>query len=434
MDTADENASDSETDGTHEVVTDEMYEKLKEEIHETSRELGISLEEATRHVYGSHGLQEPRKGKVVESISDLKPGMGRVTVKARIISVHQGTRQGGEGIYHYGLLGDSDSDVRFSAWSEFPFRPGSAIIAQNVRVREWNGKLEVVINKYSTVTVTEETDDLIPQIEEGVPSLISELEYDSKNVDLEGRILDLRKKSVKVKGSERTVIEGLIADRSGRIEFTCWGPLDIQKDACYRIIGGYVKPFKGRLFFNFDAGCIIREISDSALPPAIELKRPNRIRIADLESNLMAGPVEIHGTVVSLRPGSGLVRKCADCGRRKLNGQCPVHGRSETVDDLRLRAVFDDGTDTLMLRGDRKMVEEMLETDMDSMIQRSKDEMDTEWAEVELRRKLIGHPVVVTGDPVVNDYGTSVSLDSLVIEPEIEEMKGEIVQLMEVMS
>ena len=434
MDTEKQNAPDSKTDGAHEMLDEEMYNKLKEEIHETARELGISLDEAARYVYSSHGIKEPRRGRTVEELSDLTPGIGRVTLRARIISVHLGRRQGGEGTYHYGLLGDSKSDVRFSAWSDFPFKPGTAIIVQNARVREWNERLEVVINKYSNVTVTEETDGLVPELEEGVPSLISELEEDSRNVDLEVRMLDVRKETVNVKGSERTILKGVIADRSGRMEFTCWGPLDIQKDACYRIIGGYVKTFKGNLNLNFDAGCIVREISDSSLPPAKELKRPKRIRIADIQGTAGTGPVKIHGTIVSLRPGSGLIQKCDECGRRIINGQCPIHGRSESSEDLRIRAVFDDGRDTAMLRGDRTVVENILGTNMDTIVEKAREDMDPDKTARDLNNLLIGHPIYVVGDPVVDDYGVSITVEHLEIGEDIDELKGELVQLMEVMA
>lgn len=434
MDTANEKAPESEIDGAQEDEQGIVYENIKEEIHRLADDLGISLEEAARAVYSDHGMKPPVKSREVDSLGDLVPNMGKVTVKARIISVHKGERQGGEGHYFYGLLGDATSDIRFSAWVDFPYRPGTSIIAQNVSVREWNKKFEVVINRTSSVTITDDQEGLIPELEGEIPSSISELTDEMNNVDIQGRILEISRDTVVVKGSNRTILNGSIADATGRIDFTCWGPVDIQKDVCYRIIGGYVKSFRGSVKLNFDAGCIIQEVNDPNIPPIEDLLKPVKVRLADVSRGLHKGPVIITGTLVSVKPGSGLVSVCSQCFRRMMNGQCPVHGVVDPETDLRLRAILDDGTDTTILRGDRDLVERVIGKRMDALKQEAKEKMDQEFVKKELISILAGHPMKVTGDPLFDDYGMTLQAKEIEIGFDIDEVKDEIASMLGVIA
>ncbi len=426
----DQTVSDEETEGTHMDGTGEDYEKMKEEIHRMAKDLSIPLEEAARAVYSAYGRPPPVRANSLDFLNEIVPGMRGVTVRARVISVHSALRQDGESSYFFGMLGDSRTSVSFSCWVDFDFQPGEALVAQNVSVREYRDKLEIVINRYSFLSPLESLEGLIPPVEDGVPQAISELVEGSVNIDILGRIVDLSSSKVNVKGVEKAVLHGVLADRTGRIDFTCWGPMKLERDTCVRLIGGYLRSYRGSNRLNFDAGCILRELPSDVLPPLADLVKPRPARLSTLMESGISGPVEVRGTIVDLRPGSGFFLKCPECGRRAVKGQCTVHGRVEGIPDLSMRAIFDDGTGTAMMRGDRWAVESLLGQDLDTVTGEVKETMDPELVEGALKEKLIGRPFTLLGDPVKDDYGLTIFIQELIPGWDRERLMEEVSSLM----
>jgi len=406
---------------------------VAERVHRMARELGISLEEAERAVYAQTGQRLGARPQLVGSVNDLKPEMRAVSVRARVISVHEASRGEGKGTYFYGLLGDSGGDINFCSWTDFPFSPGDPVMVQNGSVREWNGKVELVIGDHSTVTGIMDTQDLLPDVEDSVPMSVSEVCDGMKNADLQGRVIELREVSGIVKGAPRTVVNGTLLDSSGRIGFTCWGAIDLVDGACYRIVGGTVRAYQGSIKLNFDPGAIVKPMPDDSMPPLTELMRPAQFRVHLLQDGLLPGPVTIRGVVVDIRPGSGLVRKCCECGRRVTKGQCTVHGRVEGEDDLRLRAVLDDGTGTIMARSGRSIVEGILDRDMASLLMEARSNLSSDFVVEELKERMVGRTWTMTGDPSMDEYGPSLTLSNA--EPGLDHamLMEEVISMAEVL-
>lgn len=407
-------APETGKEGTLEDSIEDCFDEIKDEAHRLSRELGVSLEEAVRSIHASKGTRPIPPSRAIGSLEMLRPGMMNISVRARIVTLHEGERSDGGGKYHYGMLGDSGSTIPFSAWTDFDFRVGDALLLQNVTVREWKERPEMVVNDRSHISPIDDLEGLLPSIEEGVPGTISELGPDSRRIDLECRVLELRKGEVTVRDSPREIARGCIADRTGRMDFTCWGPVDLVKGKCYRIIGGYVKDHKGSLRFNFDPGAMIKELPDDRLPPIEELQRPSVTRISEVLSRRYFGPVMLRGTVLDVRGGSGLVKRCTDCGRRMTKGQCPVHGRTNGEDGLSLRAIFDDGSGSAMIRAEGPVVEQLLGRRVGEVVNELKESLDPSIVLSELSSRLTGRPWTIVGDPSVDEYGIAVSVKEMV--------------------
>jgi len=405
-------ASSEEMDRTH-TENGIDKEELKEEAHRRAKELSVPLEEAERMVYSSYDLEPPKATRSIDHLSDLSPGMRNVSVRARVISVHRARRQDGEGSYYYGIIGDSTSTIPFSSWIDFEYDPGDALVLDNISVREWKERPEVVINRYTTVSELDDAKGLIPSMEDGVPSAVSELTDGTVNVDVVVRIVEAKPSELTVNGVEKEVVHGTIADTSGVMDYTCWGPVDLEEGACYRITGGYARNFRGVLKMNFDAGSLIRRMGDDLLPPVEELTRPRPSRIIDLMTPGPGGAVEVRGTVVDVRAGSGFILRCPECGRRSVKGRCVVHGKVDGEPDLSLRALFDDGSGSAMIKGDRWIVESIIGRGLDEIREEILSSMDLEEVEETLRSILIGHPWTIKGDAVLDDYGLSIYLHEM---------------------
>jgi replication factor A1 len=387
--------------------------EMKEEVHRLSRDLGIPLEEAERSVYGNYGIDPPGEHRTITDLSEIEEGMYGITIRARLITVHRGERKDGKGEYFYGLMGDSSTTLRFSAWRTFDYTPGDALVIQNVSVRTFRDELEVVINEKSTISSTEEIEGLLPPVEDTVPGMIGELEPDARKVDIEGRIIDLNRGEVNVNDKPKEILRGTIADSSGRIDITCWDPLPLERGECYRVIGGYVKEYKGILRLNLDNGTIIKMVSDERLPSYEDLKAPMDVRIWELMRTRLGGQVRLRGTVLDVRSGSGIFRKCEECGRKLIKGQCTVHGKKKGEEDMAIRAVFDDGTGTCMLRGGRSLVESILGRPMEVISSEVREAMDPDMVAEELERALVAKTFTVTGVSIMDDYGMNLNVSGM---------------------
>jgi len=433
MTKAQQNAPETEPDrALRELGKEEIFE-IKQEVHRISEDLGIPLEEASRMVYEEKGIHLPERTKVVDSISELVPGMRNVSIRARIISIQKMERKSGTS-YFRGFLGDSGSEIRYTAWVQFPFEPNTPVFIQNVSVREWNGKSEVVINDNSFVSPIEDTEGLLPRIEEGVPSTISELNKDSRDVDVEVRVVESREVTVNSRGRQVDIVKGMIADRTGRISFTCWGPVSIKEGGCYRIIGGYIKEFKGQMDLNLSPGSIFRPLSDDRLPPAEELMRPEDSRIINLLEGRFSGPVSLRGTILDIRSGSGLFQRCLECGRRLNRGTCTVHGRTKGEWDLGFKGIFDDGSATAFIKGDRVIVESILGSSLEELTGEVQENLDPETILRRLEDEMLGRPITITADPGLDDYGITLQISRIEIGWEMEKFEREVISLLEVIA
>ena len=68
------------------------------------------------------------------------------------------------------------------------------------------------------------------------------------------------------------------------------------------------------------------------------------MKIEEIDSRDSMFDVAAAGNVVSVRPGSGIISRCPECGRVVQKASCRVHGKVEGIRDMRIKAVLDDGT------------------------------------------------------------------------------------------
>ncbi|MGA1819792.1 MAG: hypothetical protein ACMUHU_02165 [Thermoplasmatota archaeon] len=425
-------APERETDGAlRENEGDEVF-KIQEEVYRLSEELGIPPDEATRIVYEERGLKMPGRTKVIGSITELAPGMRNISIRARVVSVQRIDRTSGDP-YYVGFLADSDGEIRYTAWMDFDLQVNTPVFLQNISVREWNGKTEVVINDQSFVDPIDDMEGLLPRIESGVPSTLSELTGRSRDIDIEVRIIESRETIVNSRGREKEIVKGTLADRTGRMDFTCWGPVDIKTGKCYRIIGGYVKEFRGVLNLNLSPGSIFDPIPDDRLPPMGDLAKPEMSRLVNLLTGRFSGPVILRGVILSIRVGSGLFQRCVDCGRRLDKGSCTVHGKTGSEWDMGFKGIFDDGSATSFVRADRPVVESLLNRTMDEVTAEVRESLDPDSILSEIDEMLVGRPITLTADPSLDDYGVILNISEISFGWEIEQIEKEVVSLMEVM-
>jgi replication factor A1 len=159
--------------------------------------------------YGGQG--EATFSKVADISEDGK----WVNLKVKVVQIWENTHGS---ISQVGLLADETGTIKFIAWAaaEVPaVEEGRSYIFKNVVSSEWNGKMEVTLNKSSSIE--ELADDIhVQSRSKGVASLVkvADISEDGRWVDLKGKIVQLWENN-----KESISQVGLIGDETGSIKF-----------------------------------------------------------------------------------------------------------------------------------------------------------------------------------------------------------------------
>jgi replication factor A1 len=121
------------------------------------------------------------------------------------------------------------------------------------------------------------------------------------------------------------------------------------------------------------------------------------------------------GTLLEVRPGSGLVLRCSTpgCSRVLTAGQCRLHNRVEGVPDLRIKAVLDDGTGAVSMVIGREITERVLGKNIQQCVDEAKAAFRPEVIQDQLREKVTGRVYRVRGNAMSDEYGPMLIVRSL---------------------
>jgi hypothetical protein len=102
--------------------------------------------------------------------------------------------------------------------------------------------------------------------------------------------------------------------------------------------------------------------------------------------------------------------------------------------DLGFKVIFDDGSGTAFIKGDRTIVEGLTGRSMDEITREVKESLDPDKVLSELEEILVGRPMFVVADPIMDDYGIVLNIAEIEIGWDLEQLEREVISLMEVMA
>src|SRR5205809_923462 len=225
------------------------------------------------------------------------------------------------------------------------------------------------------------------------------------NVAVTARILSVERREVEVDGAPKAVFSGVLADETGKTQFSAWKDFTLEADEVLRIEGAYVKSWRGIPQISFDERATITRLKPDLLPSSERLNVSPRMWIEDLADRGGAADVTVRGILIDLREGSGLVYRCPECRRVLRKGACQLHGEVKGEPDLRVKAVLDDGSGALTAVFDRELTEALLDKTLDICIASAKEAMSTEIVRDELADLLVAQPIEARGNVTSDDYG-----------------------------
>jgi len=421
-----------------------VKEELAPHVHDITRALGnkvseqeiereltsylnvyrVSLDTAKRSIVKKHGGNPATLAVgVSKTLRDLNPGEQSVNLLVRIVSVNEKdvTVEGGTKRILYGILGDPSATMPFTAWEPLPIpiAKGDVVRVQNAYTKEYRGQVQV--NFGVRTVVGKEAADALPEFKpvggqpylgKPTPVRVVDLREGASNVAVTARILSVERREVEVDGTPKAVFSGVLADETGKSQFSAWKDFGLKDDEVVRIEGAYVKSWRGIPQLSFDERATITRLKADLLPPVERLNVSPRMWIEDLAERGGGADVTVRGILIDLREGSGLVYRCPECRRVLRKGACRIHGEVKGEPDLRVKAVLDDGSGALTAVFDRELTEALLDKSLDACIAAAREAMSTDIVRDELADLLVAQPIEARGNVTSDDYGLMMIVDS----------------------
>ena len=385
----------------------------KEEVKEDLEKLvsySVPMDEAKnslRRKYGGGGGGGSDAPSETD-IADIEPDTGNVTVTARVLTVgKRSIRYDGEDqVIFEGKLADETGTISYTAWTDFSLSPGDTITAGNAGVREWEGEPELNLGESTTVTLQDEPLEVTHEI--GGERDLADLRPGDRGRTVEVRVLEVESKTIDGRDGETEILSGVVGDETARLPFTDWDPHDdIEADASVRLENVYVREFRGVPSVNVTEFSTIEPVADVAVSDSA-----TRMTVSEAVATGGVFDAEVVGNVIEVRDGSGLIQRCPDCGRVVQNDQCRSHGEVDPEDDLRVKAILDDGTETVTVILGRELTEAVYGGTLAEALDDARDAMDREVVADAIAADIVGGEFRVRGTLSVDEYGANLDAEA----------------------
>ncbi|OGS40732.1 MAG: hypothetical protein A3K77_04435, partial [Euryarchaeota archaeon RBG_13_31_8] len=319
-----------------------------------------------------------------------------ITVNPKEITVKGDNRK-----IFYGILGDESGTISFTAWSsEFDFEKGDVVEISNAYTRQWQNGIQLNLGDQARVIKTDK--DKLPESALKPRELkVKDLHSGIGAVDITVRITEINSRETETNGVTKKVFSGIIADGTGKAQFTSWHDFKLKDGDVLRITGGYVKSWKGIPQLTFDEKATVKKLDK------------NKIQKKDLQVSKMpiytlverggAVDIEIEATVLEIRPGSGVIMRCPQCNRTLQNNECSVHGKVEGKIDLRLKLVVDDGTGSVSSVLNKELTEKLLGKTLEECKSMDENELLND-----INKTLFTQRVSLRGNALGDEFGTNI--------------------------
>ncbi|MGQ9582328.1 MAG: hypothetical protein ACUVV6_02290 [Thermoplasmatota archaeon] len=413
-------------------------EKELRDYVETYRVLDIGT--AKRSIVRKHG-GNPTDLRVssgpLRSLAELQVNEPSVDFVVRVVTVNpkEIEVEGQKRRIHYGIIADATASKGYTAWMEdVPFQKGDVIRVRGAYTKDWNG--EPQINFGNRATFEKLGDNAIPpgasaRFGEERILKVREFRDGESNVTVKARVLSVERREVTVGDAVKPVFSGLLADETGRAQYTMWHDFRLRPGEAVRIQGAYIKCWRGIPRLTFDERSRVERLEESSLPALKELERPAFVTIEEVAARGGAADVTLRGIIIDVKPGSGLVQRCPECRRVTRGGVCRVHGAVQGEPDLRIKAALDDGTGAVIVVLGRELTEKVTGKTMEEYRRLVAELANPDAVRADIMEKVIARPMELSGNVTSDEYGlmliaTSARLLEVDVQAEAKAMLEEL--------
>ncbi|MDQ2052108.1 Single-stranded DNA binding protein [Natronolimnohabitans sp. A-GB9] len=372
-------------------------------------EYSVPIDEAKgslRRKYGDGGGGSAAPSS--KEIAEITPEDGSVTVTGVVLTAGKRSirYQGSDHVIVEGRLADESGTIDYTAWEDFGLTPGDTITAGNAGVREWDGEPELNLGESTSLSLEEDSLEIAAEI--GGDAELADLQTGDRAVNVEVDVIECERRTIDGRDGETEILSGVFGDESGRLPFTNWDPAPaIEDGGPVRIENAYVQEFRGVPEVN------VSEFS-TVTPIDREIEVGADTTTMDVGEAVGTGgiyDVELVGNVLAVRDGSGLIQRCPECYRVIQKGQCRTHGDVDGIDDLRVKAILDDGTGALTVVLDDELTEQVYGGTLEDALEQAREAMDQEVVADTIREQIVGREFRVRGHLSVDEYGANLDAE-----------------------
>ncbi|MBE6528285.1 MAG: single-stranded DNA-binding protein [Thermoplasmata archaeon] len=394
-------------------------ETLEAELNKYLNEYHVNIDAAKRGIIRKYGGTETNTfvtgNSLVKKVAELTGTEQNVDIIAKIVFVDEReiTAKGLPKKIISGILGDETGTASFTVWD-----PGAAVLAKgsvytfrNCYCKLWNDKVQINLGNRGKIEPTDGIRLDLPERQITASSTeikIGKIKDGMGNVTVTGKVISVEARQITAKGEQKTVFSGIIADDTGKIQFSAWNDFGIKEGESLCIANAYIRSWKGIPQLNMGDRCEVSRVD--AVTDVIDTSN-NRKTVEEIGRIGGGLDVTLEGLVVDVRQGSGIIRRCPQCNRSMLNGACTTHGMVEGIMDLRLKVVLDDGTGAIGAIINRADTEKLTGVTLqaaqglaaikgEGMVGR------------EITSKILMKRITITGNVMSDDYGPSMIVKS----------------------
>ncbi|MCL1984585.1 MAG: single-stranded DNA-binding protein [Methanomassiliicoccaceae archaeon] len=386
-------------------------EQIIEELNTYLNVYHVSVDAAKKGIMRKYGKDTPfvSAASITKKISEMTGDEKNVDLTARVVFIEerQITAKGVPKTIFSGILGDETGTASFTVWdvSKFVLEKGVTYDFRNAYTKMWNEKLQINFGDRSLAGISEKQMEAPERLlSASSDTKIAELREGVGNVTITGKILSVETKEVIPKGENagpKTVFTGIIADDTGKIQFTAWNDFDLKTNETVCAKNAYIRAWRGVPQLNFGDLCEISRV-DFILDVQ---SGANERSVAEIVRAGGGLDVMVTGAIVDIKTGSGLIRRCPQCNRSVLGDECAMHGKVEAVYDLRMKIVIDDGTGPLSAVVSKESTEELIGITLDDAVAMAKATGDNDSVYRKMEEKILVMNVFAIGNVLSDEYG-----------------------------
>lgn len=368
-------------------------DKIEKELNAWLQFSGINIKDIMKKI-----IEKFNPGKetdILIKIKDIESGEQSVNLVAKVLSINKKELEN-KGNMYYGIIADETGSIPFTAWKlNIEVTKGDVIKIVNGYTKDWRDNVKIVIGNYTTVSMMPK--DLIKNVQSKINKFkIIDLKPQSGRVEIVGKVLSSSAKNVLVDNKDRTLYSGTIADETGSILFSAWDN-EIKDNTTIRIKGAYVKEFRSMPNLVIDKNSIVQNEDIE-----INVKR-QIVSIENIEDR--GGPdLKIEGIILEIRE-AGVIARCEKCKKVLVNGLCPDHGKVGVYLDLRIKAVVDDGTGSVMALFNKEVSEKLLSSNFEELKKREAENLGASVILHEVEDRFLFKPIYLSGNIMSSENG-----------------------------
>lgn len=387
-------------------------EKLTEEANRFLNEYHVTAEAAKHAIISKYSAPAAASfttgNNVSKKVSELKGTEMNVDLTARAVYVDKKeiTVKGTPKIIVSGIVGDETGTIPFTIWDgeNVELVKGETYVFKNAYTKKWNDRPQLNVGNRGTVEKAENPVDVQERVitVDASDIKIGEIKEGSGNVSVTGRILSVESRDITVKGEPKTVYSGLIADDTGKIQFSAWNDYSLKTGETICVKNAYIRAWRGIPQLNLGDRCEVSRVDDTF---GEITEGTTEKSIGEINATGGGLDVTITGKVVDLRAGSGLIKRCPQCKRSVLGEECQTHGHITPVMDLRMKLIIDDGTGAMSAIVNCADTEKLTGITLEAAEGLAKARGDQEVVAREMAGFILMKTVSVCGNVMSDEYG-----------------------------